>query len=231
MEIYYRKWPAPWPPWGRSVTRYVRIGGERTATPLRRRDSEPNRIEPRGSAGHCPPSGALRPCLSACQHQHRNVPATRQHSTPAPAGTGTAPHSVRSAPHTTCQPTGSQLAVLDQVSTARLQAWSSPGSLSRCVPAGCRKWRAEGGQAVHGILSGRRPVVHAEGSATHHPIRQPASHIYPARFNAHARARAVCWNYFRFENDYLLTCTLHGAFIVCQPLTYPFLTRASDFVR
>jgi hypothetical protein len=55
------------------------------------------------------------------------------------------------------------------------------------------------GCAVHGILSGRRPVLHAEGSATHHPNRQPASQTLPARFNAHARARAVCLHLFLFS--------------------------------
>lgn len=131
--------------------------------------------------------------LATARRQARSGPACQ----PASTSTGTCqprdstarqrqPERIRTrqarAPHP--EPTGSQLAVLDQVSTARLQTLSRPGSLSRYVSARYRKGLAEGGQAVHGNLSGRRPVVQAKGSTTHHPIRQPASRTLPAPLDA-----------------------------------------------
>jgi hypothetical protein len=129
VEIYFPKWPAPGAPGGdHKMHANLRDWGDVLTKPYRIFESKLNQPEPRGVALALSGAVSAKPASRTCQDAGSNParqPATSQHGT----ATGRKPEASR--PDGSPKPTGSQLAVLEQVSTAPLQTWSRPGSLSR----------------------------------------------------------------------------------------------------
>jgi hypothetical protein len=100
--------------------------------------------------------------------------------------------------------------VLDQVSTAPLQTWSRPGSLSRCAPDRYAEGR-KGGSG--GAQKAVQPVAGSTGRNGRHSTPQPASRP-PEASQRRCRQRACACRlpviYFRYANSYYL----HGLYFI-----------------
>jgi hypothetical protein len=166
----------PGAPWGALIHTRLRSGGGRTGTPL-----------PRSASGTRPESTPWVAAVVAGRTRHASLPdgrrpdanrptnvrATRRARRPQTGSNGRTPAGRKPEPARNLS--GSQLPVTDLVSTAPLQTWSNPGSLSRCVPDLCgegREGRSCGAWKPVRPVSGCRPK--GSGHPTHQPPSQPA---------------------------------------------------------